>query len=126
MEPVILLYVWLAIVVFFGIIEAITVGLTSVWFCAGGLLAMLAAAFGAPIWLQIVVFIAGSGLLLILTRPLVKKFSTSRLEKTNADANVGKTGVVLERVDNYAPSGAVKIDGKIWTARSENGEGFRA
>lgn len=115
-------YAWLAVIVFFGIVEAISVGLTSVWFCAGGLLAMLAAALGAPVWAQILVFVVGSGVLLALTRPLVRKFSRSRLEKTNADANVGKTGIVLEPIDNDAPSGTVQVGGKIWTARSETGE----
>lgn len=108
--------------VLFLVVEAVTVGLVCIWFAAGALLALLAAMCGAQLWLQIVLFLVASAATLYFTRPLVKRYVNSRVEPTNADMVIGKECRVTETVDNIAGTGAVYVDGKTWTARSENDE----
>lgn len=108
--------------VLFLVVEAVTVGLVCIWFAAGALLALLAAMCGAQLWLQIVLFLVASAATLYFTRPLVKRYVNSKVEPTNADMVIGKECRVTETVDNIAGTGAVYVDGKTWTARSENDE----
>lgn len=105
------------------VLELATVSLTCIWFALGALAALIAALCGAPIWLQIFWFFAVSILALIATRPLVKKFN-SKITPTNADMLIGQTCVVMEPISNLSETGAVKIGGKVWTARSDDGTVF--
>lgn len=114
--------VWLAIMVLLLIIEALTAPLVCIWFALGALAALIAALFSAPLWLQAVWFLAVSLLTLWLTRPLALKYLNGRRVATNADRVIGAEGVVTEDIDNIAGTGAVKLDGKEWTARSAGGE----
>lgn len=116
--------VWIAVVVVFGIAEAATAGLVSIWFVGGAAAALLAAVFGGPLWLQFVLFLAVSIVLLAVTRPLARKMLGNTITPTNADRVLHHTARVTETVDNVRPSGAVYIDGKTWTARSEDGTVF--
>lgn len=109
---------WIAAMIFFIIVEAVTVGLASIWFAIGSVAALICALAGGPVWLQAVWFVAVSALTLYLTRPLVKKYVSSRAVPTNADRNIGRTAVVTEAIDNLAATGTVKVDGLDWTARS--------
>lgn len=109
---------WVAALVVFLIVEAVTAGLVSIWFVFGSLVALICAALGAAVWLQIFWFIIVSVATLVLTRPLVKRYVDSRSVATNADRSIGRTAVVTERIDNLAATGAVKLDGVVWTARS--------
>lgn len=113
---------WIIAMVAFLIVEAVTVGLASIWFAVGSLAAMFCAMFGAQIWLQVVVFLIVSAAALYFTRPLVKKYINEKKQPTNADMSIGKECRVTETVNNIAGTGAVYIDGKTWTARSENDE----
>lgn len=113
---------WLIVMVLFLAVEAVTVGLVCIWFAAGSLIALLAAMCGAQLWLQIVLFLIVSAATLYFTRPLVKRYVNSKVEPTNADMVIGKECRVTETVDNIAGTGAVYVDGKTWTARSENDE----
>ena len=109
---------WVVALVVFLIVEAVTAGLVSIWFVFGSLVALICAALGAAIWLQIFWFVIVSVATLVLTRPLVKRYVDSRSVATNADRNIGRTAVVTERIDNLAATGAVQLVGVIWTARS--------
>ena len=109
---------WVVALVVFLIVEAVTAGLVSIWFVFGSLVALICAALGAAVWLQIFWFVIVSVATLVLTRPLVKRYVDSRSVATNADRSIGRTAVVTERIDNLAASGAVKLDGVVWTARS--------
>ena len=113
---------WLIIMVLFLAVEAATVGLVCIWFAAGALIALLAAMCGAQLWLQIVLFLVVSAATLYFTRPLVRRYVNSKVAPTNADMVIGKECRVTETVDNIAGTGAVYVDGKTWTARSENDE----
>ena len=109
---------WVAALVVFLIVEAVTAGLVSIWFVFGSLVALICAALGAAGWLQIFWFVIVSVATLVLTRPLVKRYVDSRSVATNADRSIGRAAVVTERIDNLAATGAVKLDGVVWTARS--------
>ena len=109
---------WVAALVVFLIVEAVTAGLVSIWFVFGSLVALICAALGAAVWLQIFWFVIVSVATLVLTRPLVKRYVDSRSVATNADRSIGRPAVVTERIDNLAATGAVKLDGVVWTARS--------
>lgn len=118
MIPIPFTVLWLIALIVFAVGEAITVGLTSVWFAVGALGALIAAGFGAALWLQVVVFLALSGVTLLLVRPLAKKFLTPRYQATNADRVIGATALVTEEIDNLKGSGLVNISGQVWIARS--------
>ena len=109
---------WVAALVVFLIVEAVTAGLVSIWFVFGSLVALICAALGAAVWLHIFWFVIVSVATLVLTRPLVKRYVDSRSVATNADRSIGRAAVVTERIDNLAATGAVKLDGVVWTARS--------
>ena len=109
---------WVAALVVFLIVEAVTAGLVSIWFVFGSLVALICAALGAAVWLQIFWFVIVSVATLVLTRPLVKRYVDSRSVATNADRSIGRAAVVTERIDNLAATGAVQLDGVVWTARS--------
>ncbi len=112
---------WLAAFIVLAIVEAATFGLTSIWFCAGALAAMICSALGAPLWLQVVVFLAVSAVAMVLLRPLAKRYLTPRRTATNADRVIGREGVVTETVNNLAATGKISVGGDVWTARSEDG-----
>lgn len=109
---------WLALLIVFAVLEASTVSLVSIWFMGGALTALIAALCGAEIWLQVVLFFVVSIALLLCLRPLSKKLLKKRKVATNADSNIGKTAVVTETIDNLRGTGAVKISGVEWSARS--------
>jgi len=112
---------WAAAIVVFIVVELATVGLASIWFALGALCALIAALLGAPVWLQAVWFFLISALTLVLTRPLVKKYINGKTHATNADRVIGSRAVVKEQIDALAATGAVLADGKMWTARTEDG-----
>lgn len=112
---------WAAAIIVFGIVEAVTIQLVSIWFLFGSIAALVSAVCGAPPVIQIVIFIAVSIIALIITRPLVRKFVSSKKVNTNADRVIGQVGIVTENIDNVKATGQVKVDGKIWTARSGDG-----
>ena len=114
--------VWIGAIVIFGVAEAITAGLGSIWFVLGSVAGLIAAICNGPLWLQVVLFFVVSVLTLIATRPLVARMVTKDNVATNADRVLGKTARVTEVIDNTIPTGAVYIDGKTWTARSANDE----
>ena len=109
---------WIIAMVVFLVIEAVTVGIVSVWFAIGALFAMVTAMLGANLWVQITVFLVVSAIALYFTRPLVKKFVNNKVEPTNADMLIGKECRVVETIDNLSGTGAVYVDGKTWTART--------
>ena len=110
--------IWLIIIVCFAAFEAATVGLVAIWFGIGALVAMVFAAFGAQLWLQIVVFLVVSIIMLIFTKPAAQRFLKGKGESTNYDKIIGKTGYVLETIDNNLAVGQIKVLGQVWTARN--------
>ena len=114
--------VWFGIMVLCLAVEASTVNLVSIWFAGGALCAMITGLCGGELWLQVVLFLAVSILLLAALRPLTAKYFKPRLVKTNVDAIIGATGRVTEAIDNDQPAGRVKLAGMEWAARSTTSE----
>ncbi len=114
--------IWLIALVVFGIAEAATVSMVSLWFMGGALAAMIAQFLGAGPWAQIVVFLVVSAVLLACLRPFVRKFVSPKRTATNVDAVLGREAIITEAVDDLRAVGTLKLDGKEWTARSMAGE----
>ena len=114
--------VWLVLLILSLVAEGATAAVTSIWFAAGALVAMAAAMLDARLWLQIVLFMAVSILLLLSLRPLLKKYITPKKVRTNIDSVIGSQGVVTEKIDNIAATGRVKLGGMDWSARSASGD----
>ena len=110
--------VWLILAVILAVVEGVTFALISIWFSVGALAAMIIALNGLPLWMQILVFVAVSGIMLLLTKPLARKAMNKKAEKTNADRVIGQTGKVTQRIDNLRTSGQANVLGQTWTARS--------
>ena len=113
--------IWFALMVVFIIMEASTVTMVSIWFVMGALAAMIVSLLGGALWLQVVLFLAVSALLLWCLRPVVKKHFTPKLEKTNVDAVIGAVGRVTEQISNVDACGHVKLGAMEWAARSTDG-----
>lgn len=113
--------IWLALLILFAVAEALTVGLVSVWFAAGALVALLSTFFTGNIWLQIFLFLLVSLVAMAVLRPLARRFVLPTVVPTNADRVIGREAVVTEAIDNLNGKGAVVVFGVAWTARSEDG-----
>ena len=116
-----MIWVWLGAAVVFGVAEALTAGLVSIWFVAGSAAALIGAFLGAGLGVQVALFVVVSAAALAVTRPLVRRYTAGKAVPTNLDRVLGDSGKVMETIDNENSSGAVYVDGKTWTARSADG-----
>jgi membrane protein implicated in regulation of membrane protease activity len=115
-------WAWLIIIAACVIIEASTMGLTTIWFAIGALVAWLIYLTGVNIQVQIVVFLLVSIVCLVLTRPIaVKKLKVGKA-KTNIDSLIGETAKVETTINNFNNEGYVIAKGQVWTARSIDDE----
>ena len=110
--------IWLIVLVVCLVVEISTLGLTSIWFAGGALLAMLIAMIGGPLWLQVLIFLVTSVVLLIFTRPIARKYFNKNREKTNVNSKIGKQAIVTVTIDNLKGEGQIVTEGMEWTARS--------
>ena len=118
MDPMV--WIWLALLGVFTVVEGATVALVSLWFIGGAAAALIFALCGLPLWSQVLVFAVVSAILLIGLRPFLKKYINSKKVDTNVDALIGKRAIVTEAIDNLRGQGTVKLGGNLWTARSVN------
>lgn len=119
-----LIIMWAVALVLLLIVEGATAQLVTIWFAAGALAALIAAALKAPLWLQITLFVVVSAVTLIATRPIVKKITNRKAESLNADRIIGRQAIVTERIDNLEGTGSIRVDGLTWTARSADDSVF--
>lgn len=117
---------WLIIFIVLIVIELLTMGLTTIWFAGGALVALLMSVLGFGMPVQVVVFIIVSVLLLVLTRPIAVKYFNQNRQKTNVESLIGQQALVLEDVDTLHAAGQVKVNGQIWSAKTEETSGFIA
>ena len=110
---------WLLLSIGLIVIELFTMSLTTIWFAGGAIVTFFASLLGASVQMQWGIFIIISLILLILTRPVAMKLLKGRTTKTNVDAIIGTRALVTETIDNEKSTGAVRVNGQIWTARSE-------
>ena len=115
-------YVWIGIMIIMAVFEGVTTQLVSVWFVCGALGAAIVSFFVPNFGVQFLVFVGVSLLLLLVTKPFVKKVREVKSEPTNADRNIGKIAVVTQEINNTAGTGQVKLGGNTWTARTVNDE----
>lgn len=114
--------VWLVILAVLLVIEAVTAGLTTIWFAGGALVAAVAAYFEAGLLWQILAFLVISIVLLIFTRPLAVKYMSKDSEKTNVNSLLEKKAVVTKEINNLAQTGQVRINDVEWMARTFSDE----
>lgn len=110
--------IWLILFVILLIIEIITLGLTTIWFAGGSLIAFVSSVIGAPISIQIILFFFVSFLLLFVTRPIAMKYLNQNRTKTNAESLIGKTAIVTADINNIKGQGSAIINGQEWSARA--------
>ena len=116
---------WLGMVVVFTVIEVFTAGLTTIWFAIGSIPMIFLSFLPIPFLYQVLIMLVISIVLLIFTRPFFVKKLNANKEKTNVDALIGKTALVTKKITKFE-KGEVKIDGKIWTAKSVSDEDLDA
>lgn len=109
---------WLVILVVCLVVEVCTLGLASIWFAGGALLALIISLIGGPWWLQLLLFLVVSIVLLVFTRPIATKYFNKNRTKTNVESVVGKQAIVTLKIDNLMGQGQIVTDGMEWTARS--------
>lgn len=113
-------FIWIGFAVIMVVCEAFTTQLVSIWFVIGSVCAAITTIFTPSITIQSAVFLLVSLIALIVTRPLVKRFKAKRgIVSTNADRLIGKIGVVITEISDPQSVGQVKVDGEIWSAKSE-------
>ena len=118
--------VWLMLLVILLVIEIVTLGLTTIWFAGGSLVAFLAALLGAPIAVQVILFLVVSLVLLFVTRPIAVKYFNRDRVKTNVESMIGRQGIVISPIDNLQGTGQVAVSGQEWSARAkEDGTTFQ-
>lgn len=119
-------WIWLAALIVFAVLEAATSALVSLWFIGGAFAAMVTALCGGGIWLQTLLFFAVSAVLLMLLRPVARRYLSPQRSQTNAQGNIGRLAIVTEDIDNLRGQGAVKIGGVEWSARSQEDQPIEA
>ena len=107
---------WLILAVVLSVIEIITMGLTTIWFAAGAVVALILSFFATPIPLQVAVFLIVSIVVLVLVRPMAGRYFNNRTAKTNIDAYVGRKLIVKTEIDNIRNTGKIDMDGSTWLA----------
>lgn len=113
--------IWLSLFVLFLVIEIITMGLTTIWFAGGALVAFLVAVLGLGLGVQIIIFAIVSLALLAVTRPLAMKYFNQERQKTGAELLIGQKALVIEEIDTLSSKGRVEVRGQEWAAKTEPG-----
>ena len=115
--------IWLIVAIALVIFEICSATFGAICFAIGAGFSALAAGLGAGITWQIIIFAVVSLLTFIFLRPFMLKFMDKRSKdvKTNAEALIGRKGIVSERIDAEQHTGRVAIDGDDWKAVSEDG-----
>lgn len=111
-------YAWLAIMVFFLILEAFTMGLTTIWFAGGALAAAVGAFFGLGLVYQLLLFVVVALIMVVLMRPIAVKYMNKNVTRTNVDSMIGEKALVIQEINNLASTGKVKIADIEWKART--------
>lgn len=114
-----MIVIWLVVALIMLVIEALTVGLATIWFAAGAFAALIAALLDLSPAIQFIIFLAVSICLLVFTRKIFVEKLRAGSEKTNVDAVVGEKAIVVSPIRPYKV-GQVKVGGQIWSAVGEN------
>ncbi len=115
-----MMILWLVVLIVSIVVEIISLGLTSIWFAGGAIVALILSAVSLPLWLQILVFLVVSIVLMIFTRPIAVKYFNKDRVRTNVESMIGRQAIVISEVNNLQGIGQVTVGGQEWTARSED------
>lgn len=109
---------WLIVIVLLVFLEVSTINLVCVWFILSGLVSLILSFFIESFYILFAVFVLLGLVLMVLTRPILVKKLARKNVKTNSDRVLGMEGVVTEEI-NKLKIGEVKVDGKHWSAISD-------
>ena len=115
-----MLIFWMVLLILCIGIEVLTLGLTTIWFAAGALVAIFVTLLYAPLFVQVIVFLVVSLLMLFFTRPVAVKYFNKDRVKTNVESMVGRQAIVTSEIDNLQAAGQVTVGGQEWSARSSD------
>ena len=88
--------------------------LAAIWFALASLISMALSIFGAPVWIQGLLFLVLAAIGFVLFKIMINRKSN----KTNLDAIIGKKGIVIEKISNIYGKGTVNLGGQVWSACS--------
>ena len=108
-------WVWVAVTIICVVIESLTLSLTTIWFGISSFVLVFLAFTPIPFGAQLFIFVAMSLVLLIFTRPVVKKKINQKQIATNYERIIGQIAVVTKKI-TALDKGSVKINGMEWTA----------
>ncbi len=111
--------IWLIIFIVLVVIELLTINLVTIWFAIAAVFALIVDVITRNTMLEMLVFTVSSLLLLLLTKPLIKRIKVKKIESTNLDMVINKVGIVTEDILNDK-IGEVKVLGKKWSAYSDS------
>lgn len=115
--------IWLIISGLLFIGEILTVGFLLFWPAIAALISMVVSMFFPDaIIVQTAVFVLSSALLILFTKPLVNKYIYKKTVPTNTSKLIGKKAIVIKDIDTIEGIGQVKVDGEVWSAKTENEE----
>jgi len=117
-EIMTMMIIWLVVLIIAVVVEVLTLGLTTIWFAGGALVAIVATLLHAPIAIQVVLFFLISLLLLFFTRPVAVKYFNRDRVKTNVESLMGRQAIVISEINNIQGTGQVTVGGQQWSARS--------
>jgi membrane protein implicated in regulation of membrane protease activity len=113
---------WLIVLAVLIFIEIFTLGLSTIWFAGGALVAFIVSLFYDSLPVEIILFLVVSFALLYFARPVVLKYFNPKRTKTNYEGVIGKEALVIMTIDNGNAAGQVSVDGQEWSAKSLNGD----
>lgn len=111
--------IWLVITILALVIEGSTAGLTTIWFAIAAAVSFILSLLNLNVYIQIIAFFLISILLLIFTRPIIRKTLVKEKEKTNADKIIGEKALVIEEINPLMGMGQIKISGAVWSAKAD-------
>ena len=113
-----MMIIWLVVLIIAIVVEVLTMGLTTIWFAGGALIAIIATLIHAPVAVQVILFFAVSLLLLLFNRPVAVRYFNRDRVRTNVESLVGRQAIVVSEIDNLQGIGQVTVSGQQWSARS--------
>jgi len=118
-----MILVWLVLFIVFLAAEVISTGaLIFIWFCIGALVALITSFLGGSPVLQSILFFSVAIVLLIGSKPIIKKYNKPKKLAAKINRILLKRGIVTIEINNLKGQGSVSLDGKIWTARNSESE----
>ena len=122
MDPYVMSIIWAVVFISAIVIEAASVEMVAIWFMPGALASFVLSFFGVYEWVQCVVFVGMTAVLLIVAMPIFRKYIKKHVgkAKTDIDLLVGHVAKVEENIDNSLGQGAVRVNGQLWSARMTN------